>query len=697
MLYYQSEPVDTFARLLSNDTLRELRSSQPDLMNICFICKYPPIEGGVSMHGYWSARGLAQRGHRVFVVTNADEVEATFRMHLSESERRQGEEYAKTFPESSGCVRVYSTQPPDHQSLYFIPYNNPSVTRLATVATNLVRAENCQVIFGYYFEPYGLCAHLVSQWTGVPYVLKHAGSDLHNLADLSELQTAYVEVMRRANRILSFGPSVRKLISFGVPEDRIVSNISFRLPTNCFKPEGPSLDLTSLSRLPGEQSSAPQNALDGSLPVLGIYGKLGEYKGSFDLLEAMAILIRDGFRFYLAAMAHGWAEPQFLRRIHKLGIAEYVRILPFLPHWRVPDFIRSCTAVAFLERDFPIAVHGPTIPAEVIACGKCVIVSEEVARKQPFRGRLRNFKNIVIVPDPKRHQALADCIRFVLQDKQRAAEIGRRGFSQLTFDQDHEKYLDGLERLLFEVAAEKPVELSLKASETNRRDASALLSRLLPSTYALMSEQQKVDLVQAVDLAAFETTDHILNAELRARILLFIETKPESIREVCRYECLVHEWREKTDGNFAEQRSDAVAPFDSADLAQRYPFIKIDVQTVEFGQDVQAIIAALQKGAAIPEQSESIKVMFRPNAAPIKINNCTDDLLKLLSAGSLTTEDLITTLSEHYKCHDEPSVNALRASLISVLEQFYWEGALEFSRSPATSVQFSSSRENSGA
>src|ERR1700674_5650717 len=106
-------------------------------MNICFVCKYPPIEGGVSMHVYWTARGLAQRGHRVFVVTNANEVEPAFRLHLSKADRELGGEYAKVFPESSGAVKVYSTEPPSAQ-LYYIPLNNPSVTRLATVATNVI-------------------------------------------------------------------------------------------------------------------------------------------------------------------------------------------------------------------------------------------------------------------------------------------------------------------------------------------------------------------------------------------------------------------------------------------------------------------------------------------------------------------------------------------------------------------------------
>ena len=79
--------------------------------------------------------------------------------------------------------------------MYYIPLNNPTVTRLATIAANIIRNERCGVIFSYYFEPYGLAAHLASYWTAIPYVLKHAGSDLNRLMALDELQTCYLEVL----------------------------------------------------------------------------------------------------------------------------------------------------------------------------------------------------------------------------------------------------------------------------------------------------------------------------------------------------------------------------------------------------------------------------------------------------------------------------------------------------------------------
>jgi hypothetical protein len=46
-------------------------------VNLCFVGKDPPIEGGVARDGFWTAVALARAGHAVHVVTNADADPAT--------------------------------------------------------------------------------------------------------------------------------------------------------------------------------------------------------------------------------------------------------------------------------------------------------------------------------------------------------------------------------------------------------------------------------------------------------------------------------------------------------------------------------------------------------------------------------------------------------------------------------------------
>jgi glycosyltransferase involved in cell wall biosynthesis len=433
-------------------------------VNVCLITKYPPIEGGVSRDCYWLARGLAEAGHRVFVVTNADEVEREHRVFLTLEDRVEGGMYAPVFPRSGGSVTVLSTRTPG-RDLYFIPRNNPAVSRLATVATDVVQTHHCEVIFAYYLEPYGMAAHLASHWTGIPYIFRHAGSDLNQLMASPELATGYRHVLLAANRIVSSGAGADGVKSGGVPEARIAPTGWPILPADYFNPDAPLLDVDALLRVTVQDQlletpwGPNREPMEAGVPALGLYGKLGVYKGSFNLLHAVADLVREGFPLYLLVMAHGRAEARFRARADQLGIAHSLRVLPYLPHWRVPEFIRSCTAVAFLERDFPIDVHGPQIPNEVFACGGCVLLSREAALKHPNAHRVRDRENAVIVDDPKRVFVLADLVRYALEDRDRAAAIGRRGFEELYADRRPAGGFDAIEALLAAVAREKPLAL----------------------------------------------------------------------------------------------------------------------------------------------------------------------------------------------------------------------------------------------
>ena len=115
-------------------------------MRICVVGKYPPIEGGVSAHTYWLVRGLAERGHEVHVVTNADEVEETFQLSLNLSDAPW---YQPEFAATGGRVRVYNPEPFTQRAMGHIPFANPFVSKLASVATDVVREHRCDAIVAY--------------------------------------------------------------------------------------------------------------------------------------------------------------------------------------------------------------------------------------------------------------------------------------------------------------------------------------------------------------------------------------------------------------------------------------------------------------------------------------------------------------------------------------------------------------------
>jgi hypothetical protein len=137
------------------------------------------------MRTYWSAHGLPARGHTVHVVTNAKEAQAPFRMHMRPQDWLQCE---GTY--GAGSVAVHWTDPVDRSQTY-IPMASPFVTKLAGIAAHMHRERGVDVIYSHYLEPYGVAGHLVSQITGVPHVVRMAGSDAGRLWHHPQFEGTY--------------------------------------------------------------------------------------------------------------------------------------------------------------------------------------------------------------------------------------------------------------------------------------------------------------------------------------------------------------------------------------------------------------------------------------------------------------------------------------------------------------------------
>lgn len=172
---------------------------------------------------------------------------------------------------------------------------------------------------------------------------------------------------------------------------------------------------------------------DPSLPTIGIYGKVGEVKGSFDLLQALSQLHSSGVRFNFLALTQGRMPTiqRFVKSIEECGLEPVTWLLPFIPHWGIPNFIRACTAVCYLERDFPIKIHTPTVSREVLACGTCLILSPEIANKQLNREQFRHGSNVFLV-DPHNIDELVRSLEAVVKEPVKSHAIGMNGYTELS-------------------------------------------------------------------------------------------------------------------------------------------------------------------------------------------------------------------------------------------------------------------------
>jgi hypothetical protein len=197
----------------------------------------------------------------------------------------------------------------------------------------------------------------------------------------------------------------------------------------------------------------------GGRPYFGIYGKLGERKGSFALLAALERLKRGGLDVGLVALAHGQPEEQkaFRARASRLKLRDGILQMPFLPHWRVPEFLRGCLAVCCLEQDFPIGFHMPIIPREVLLCGACLVGSTEVIRKLPGHARLQHAYGCVAIKDVTDIAALSQQLAAIVINPEPRFDVGARGRAFACEIQQNITFPQALEQILAAAAARRPV------------------------------------------------------------------------------------------------------------------------------------------------------------------------------------------------------------------------------------------------
>lgn len=410
-------------------------------MRICFVGKYPPIEGGVSAQTYWAVRGLAERGHQVFVVTNASEVEEAFRIHL---EPQDDSFLAPGFP-NGGAVRVFSPEPYGPRMSH-IPRSDAFVSKLAGMALRVVEGFDCEVIIGSYFEPYGLAAWLAAQWSGTRLLLEHAGSDLDRLMRLPDLAAAYKHMLRSASGVITGSSLATRFLGMGVSAEALFMSAPYGVPA-MFAPQTPPLPAGEIERLALVRPPGTR-AFDPALPVVGMYGKPGKVKGTYDLIAALGMLRESGLDFSLLLLSGVSQQGQLTEALARSGLDDRTWVLPFLPHWRVASFIRACTAVCFLERDFSVAIHGPAVAREVLACGTCLVLSGEIHRKQRNRDQLIDGESVVLVPDPKDRDILAKQLRSVIEQPETAAGTGARGRLTLAEFPGFDGFVDAWEAIV---------------------------------------------------------------------------------------------------------------------------------------------------------------------------------------------------------------------------------------------------------
>ncbi len=381
-------------------------------MKICFVSKYPPIEGYVSSYAYWLIRALGERGHTIHVVTNASEVDPQYK----EAMDRKDTDYTP-----KGII-LHTTV--EDRTLGCIPIFNPFTEKLASLTLDIIQREDISVIDSWYLIPYGVAAFTVSLISGHPFVARTAGTDIERMCRSPQFKPLASSLFKHCSTIIGnvgavaavFSQYASKTLQPGV----ILNTDYFNL---CAKP----LDLKGSPKY------------EEGIPVITYVGKAISKKGFYKLTDVLSRICEP---FLFLVVSDGGEFAAFKKHVKELDMEDRTLFLNFQPPWKMPLIYRASTVVVSLEHGELIG-RAPFIPREAAACGCCTLISPEIHSKWCYR-MLENGVHTVVA-DPENPKALLEAVLNLICNPEKAKSIGVNGhhfFSRLDNPKNHQQYID---------------------------------------------------------------------------------------------------------------------------------------------------------------------------------------------------------------------------------------------------------------
>jgi glycosyltransferase involved in cell wall biosynthesis len=345
---------------------------------VLFVGKFPPWQGGTSVHGWEAACAFAKEGYKIHVIT----LRPQFNSGLG---TKFNEEDINTV---NGIANLTVT---------YIPVGEQSVaTLIGDAAFSLLFGEIIRVLkhdhfdlaIGWYFEPFGMATAIACTYKNVPFFLRHAGSDLFRLTESEQLAAAFSQAFATCETLFTNNNNKHlELISrIDLPTNKIIHLKGNKLP-----------DYWQDIKQVNNESLASNTKI-----TFMIYGKISPYKGVVELLEVINKLESIGEDTQLLYLAAG--SPESVKNIEKflkskLNNPLRIDVQSAVAPWQVPKVVQNTDFICILENNFPILIHSPIVLREALASGKVLIVSREIVERSAFGKCLIDEKNCLIIDD----------------------------------------------------------------------------------------------------------------------------------------------------------------------------------------------------------------------------------------------------------------------------------------------------------
>lgn len=401
-------------------------------MKICFIAKYPPMEGKTSSTVYWLTRALGERGHISHIVTNGWEAATVY---------RERDAISDPFSYQPKGVKLHALHPFGYEMLYKRKESGPLYTeRMASRATDVIKKYNLDIIDSSCMFPYNMVGYIAKVFTSKKQILRFEYEDISCFHSTKEISTIFKEISNNADLIVTCYNQKPKGIQLNKSKIYFVPSIPIDL--NIFNPRVKPL---SLSKILGEDKDIPEN-----IPLISFIGKIEPYKGIYYLVEALK-KCREDFRFLIVGDGQDKSRLEsYISQNKKMKERTY--FANFIPPWKMPSLLNMVTYVANLECDFRRFNCKSRIIQEAMACATCSIVSREnykgykksIKTESPYKNDLSHIEDGIhtIVVDPQNINEATHKIDALLKTPDLAPKIGINARKLLERETDFEGYVD---------------------------------------------------------------------------------------------------------------------------------------------------------------------------------------------------------------------------------------------------------------
>ena len=302
------------------------------MARIVVISKYPPIEGGIAAKTYWFCRALAGRGHIIHIVTNRIDADPEYSVDPYEEELQ---------------LENITIHRPLGEIPWHIPNDRHVDMELLDCAIRVAKDIKADIIDTGYLVPYGLIGYLAGRITGIPYLLKHGGSDVNKFMRAGLWDNLFKEVFSHASMVVT---------------DRTNHNTLGKLSDHI---------RVTIPYVPDPHFYKPLRASRQGKPILALIGKTNYYwrhKGWHRVVDIMQQL-QDDFNFMIVSQGIGLKD---FRQYVDERIRGSVEWRSFVHPSKMPELLNEVDGVFMFYKDLPYPAFSNLV-TEVLYCGKTVI------------------------------------------------------------------------------------------------------------------------------------------------------------------------------------------------------------------------------------------------------------------------------------------------------------------------------------